>query len=128
MAAKSITQIARHDRIRREVLTRSDMIPLLPEVVTEVLRLLDDPDAAGTFRSFVMGEDGDARAFFTSPGKAGGFGVAAPLIATKSDGSGMVMLDNTGNGVQQKLDQLEKRFEKLEKLLQQLVDKNGKIR
>ena len=44
--SKSITSIARHDRIRREVLSKSDMIPSLPEVVMEVMRMLNDADSS----------------------------------------------------------------------------------
>lgn len=40
--SKSIASIALHDRSRREVLNKSDLIPSLPEVVTEVMRLLND--------------------------------------------------------------------------------------
>lgn len=44
MSGKSIAKIARHDRIRREVLSRCELIPSLPEVVTEVLRMLNEAD------------------------------------------------------------------------------------
>ena len=44
MVQTSMSDLARHDRIRREVLQNSDRIPSLDAVVTEVLRLLGDPD------------------------------------------------------------------------------------
>ncbi len=41
-----ITHFGAHERARREILGRADTIPPLPEVVTEVLRLLDEKEVS----------------------------------------------------------------------------------
>ncbi len=45
MSSSPLDQIALHERTRREILHKSDLIPSLPETVTEVLRLLNDKGA-----------------------------------------------------------------------------------
>jgi putative nucleotidyltransferase with HDIG domain len=45
MPQSPIDLIANQERIRREILHKSDLIPALPEVVAEVLRLLNDKGA-----------------------------------------------------------------------------------
>ncbi len=45
MPQSPIDLIANQERIRREILHKSDLIPALPEVVSEVLRLLNDKGA-----------------------------------------------------------------------------------
>ena len=95
----------------------------------EALQKLDKKDTADFFRSYSLQDSGDGvRTLFTSPGKTIDLGAATPLIATKPDGKGMVMLDTAGDGVQKRLDELQKRFDRLESLLQQLNKKDGKIR
>ncbi len=42
MGSNLLANIARQERIKREVLQKSELIPSLPEVVTEVMRLLND--------------------------------------------------------------------------------------
>ena len=44
MRAKSVSQITALERTRRQILQRIDNIPALPELVTEALILLAQPD------------------------------------------------------------------------------------
>ncbi len=46
MGTSPLSNLARHDRIRREVEQRSELIPSLPEVVTQILKLLNDSKGA----------------------------------------------------------------------------------
>ncbi len=46
MNTSPLNRLARHDRIRREVEQRSELIPSLPDVVTAVLKLLNDRKGA----------------------------------------------------------------------------------
>jgi len=84
MNSKSPLQtVMNQSKVRREIYSKSNKIPSLPEVVTEVLRLLNDPGSEIQQFEDVLGKDPALVAKMLRVVNSPFYGLARPMTSIK---------------------------------------------